>query len=148
MRRHPVARLVPVHMRVAGALLASTLLACTLGSCAHQTTEPAGALVGRFGGMAAEISLSSSVVDVRLGCGLYRGVGPVTPDAEGRFVLALVPRPGNPMRSATLRGTTDRATIDAEMTIVHAEGEATSSFIVRKGVAPDYSILSCIVPTG
>lgn len=143
MRSRHLARLVPVRMLAAGATVAAALVAC-----AERSTAPAGALVGRFGGLAAEISLSASVVDVRLGCGLYRGVGPITPDAEGRFEVALVPRPGNPMRSATLRGTTDRATIDAEITIVHAEGQGTSRFSVRKGVAPEYSFLSCTVPTG
>jgi hypothetical protein len=118
-----------------------------MGACAQDPSAPAGALVGRFGAQGAEISLSAEVVDVRIGCGLFRGAGPVFPDSDGRFEVALAPRPGNPSRFATLRAVTDGTTIDAEMTVVHEDGQGEARLTVRKGVAPDYTILSCVVPT-
>jgi hypothetical protein len=116
-------------------------------ACADDPSAPQGALVGRFGGQAAEINLSADMVDARFGCGLFRAAGAVIPDSAGRFVVTLAPRPGNGSTSATIRGQTDGATIDADVTIVFAGAQGTSRFTVRKGVPPDYTILSCTVPT-
>jgi hypothetical protein len=72
----------------------------------------------------------------------------VIPDSAGRFEVALAPRPGNPSRSATLRAVTDGVTIYADLTVVYEDAQGGARLTVRKGVAPDYTILSCVVPKG
>ncbi len=127
-----LARLVPLGLAAA---------------CAQGPSSPPGALIGRFGGPGGEINLSADLVDVRFGCGLFRAAGPVVPDGAGRFVVELTPRPGNQSESATISGQTDGATIDADVTIRYVGAQGTSRFTLRKGVAPDYTFLSCVVPT-
>lgn len=121
----------------------------TLTSCAPTPPlGPPGALLGSFGGIAAEINAAVDDVDVRYGCGLFRGKGPIVPDAAGNFVIELKPRPGNQSLSATLSGTTNGITIDFSVFTVYPDAQATSRFTVRKGVKAEYTLLSCTVPQG
>jgi hypothetical protein len=129
-------------------MVSVTALLLLLSACSGSPSAPDGALVGRFGGQAAEINASATVIDVRYSCDTFRAPGPITPDSDGAFVLALTPKPGNRATSATLTGRISGDTISFRTRTVYPEFVLEDTFWrqVRRKVAPDYSILSCHSP--
>jgi hypothetical protein len=133
-------RFRPISVTTIGAMVAS------LQSCATSPTTPQGALIGRFGGVASEITASATGVRVRLSCDVFTAVGPIVPDSLGRFERQLKPLPGSPILAAAILGITDGATIDANAVLTYPVGPSTGQLQVRRGVKPDDRILSCVVP--
>lgn len=129
-----------------GIAIAAT--ATLLTACSSSPSAPDGALRGRFGGNIAEINATADVVDVRYRCDTFRAPGPIIPDATGRFFLLLTPRPGNRSSFATLTATSDGRTIRFDARTVYLDFERRDSgYVVRRGEAPDYTLLSCRAPT-
>ncbi len=135
-------RFRPILVTTIGAMVAS------LQSCATSPATPQGALIGRFGGVASEITATATGVRVRHWCEAFTAAGPIVPDSLGRFELALKPLPGHPILAATITGITDGATIDADAVLVYPVGPLSVQFQVRRGAKPDDRILSCVVPKG
>ncbi len=132
-------------MRLSLAIAASATL---LAACSTSPSAPDGALLGTFGGIAAGITATADVIDVRYRCDTFRAPGPIIPDADGRFTLLLTPRPGNRSNSATLSGTSDGRTIRFNARTIYPDFERSDSgWVVRRGQAPDYTLLSCVAPT-
>jgi hypothetical protein len=125
-----------------------TLVPLLLAACTGGPAAPDGALVGRFGGQAAEVNASATVIEVRYSCNSFRAPGPIIPDSVGAFALTLTPTPGNRATSATLIGTTSGDSISFRTRTVFPDFvlEDRGPWIVRRKVSPDYSILSCVLP--
>ena len=127
-------------------LLAVAVLASFMLACYDAPNAPPGALLGRWGGLRAELISGPTEVSVRFGCGGFIGTGALVPDPAGRFVHAVRARSNPSSAVATLVGSVagDLITFDAVTTTT--SGSTTGRFIVTRNAQADFSAVICAAP--
>ncbi|MCC6242414.1 MAG: hypothetical protein IT353_06210 [Gemmatimonadaceae bacterium] len=115
---------------------------CHIGSTgpddAHRVT-------GRFGGGVSDMQVTRTSMYFQVRCDTFDGKRPV-PDADGRFVLDLVPRAGNESRHATLQARISGDSISGSVVIEFPSFVRTDTFAIVRGARPNYQVLSCHMP--
>jgi hypothetical protein len=135
-------------MRFSRSSVRVAALACVAASCRGNSAGPNGQNVvsGRFGSGGAEMQVTPTFIYFQVRCDTFNAKPPLVTDADGRFVLTLVPRPGNASRHATLHGTVVGGRITGSVEIVFPTFVRTDSIAIVRGVRPGYQNLSCAMP--
>ena len=111
--------------------------------CADPLTVPPNAVIGRFGGVRAELIAELTTVRFNLGCGEFRTQTPLVPDHQGRFVLAVQPSRYGGNNVLALRGVSDGTRISFEVIFIDAYSTFTSQFSVTRDEPADFSTVAC-----
>lgn len=135
-------------MRFARSAVSVVAFAFVAASCRDNGTGPEEEMVvtGRFGGGIAEMQVASASIYFQVRCDTFNAKPPLVTDADGRFVLTLIPRPGNESRHATLYGTVAGGRISGSVEIVFPTFVRTETFELVRGGRPNYQALSCHIP--
>ena len=117
------------------------------GACHRESTAPdrEPAFSVRYGGGVSEMRVGPASIYFQVRCDTFDGKRPV-PDADGRFVLALEPRPQNWSLHATLRGKISGDSISGIVDVVYPTGVRKDTVRIVRGVPPNYQVLSCRIP--
>ena len=110
-------------------------------------TAPAGAVIGRFGGVGAELVGTAREVQFSNVCGTYRFPQALVPDANtGRFALGpiLVPTGAGNQSAIVLRGTIASGRLDLEFRFLTPTSEGGSTrFTLAQNQSAHYGNDAC-----
>jgi hypothetical protein len=110
-------------------ILIALLTACAEGN----TSAPGRAIVGRWGGVDAELTANTASVQLLARCDSITFLAPLVPDAAGYFVIQALGRSGpdrRPNPPSILRGRVAGTVLDLELSYLHFDTTRTLPFRV------------------
>ena len=121
----------------------SLAVLAALAGC--RLSEPVGnpdALVGRWGGVGAEVEGRGSATTLRMACDVLTFAAPMVVGSDGRFVVPATGRSRSvsfPSPPAVLRGSVSGTTLTVDALFVRPDTSWTVRFVLQEDAAPDLS---------
>lgn len=123
-----------------------TLLPILIGAIAchdDEATAPPGAIVGRWGGVNAELVAGARSVTVQFGCGPLTSTGALIPDAAGHFFHVFPMREISSSAVYTVDGTVQGDVMIFRIVSRPSTGARETEFVVRRNIAGDFRTTAC-----
>lgn len=108
-----------------------------------EPTAPPGAIVGRWGGVNAELVAGARSVTVQFGCGPLTSNGALIPDASGHFFYTFPMRDIASSALYTVEGTVQGDVMTFRIVSRPSSGARETEFVVRRNVAADFRTTTC-----
>ena len=115
-----------------------------LGCAESHPLAPSGRLVGRWGGVDAELTATTRTVRLQLMCGPIEFLAPLEPAPNGAFVIPTLGRGGSdarPLPPTILRGRVVATTMEVELSYLLPDATRTVSFKLAKDQPPSWPTL-------
>jgi hypothetical protein len=122
------------------------VLSVVMGAVACHDDEPAappGAIVGRFGGVHAELVAGARSVTVQFGCGPLTSNSPLIPNAAGHFDFAFPMRNISSSALYTVEGDVQGDVITFNIISRPSAGAQLTRFVVQRNRAADFRNTAC-----
>lgn len=123
-----------------------TMLPILIGAIAchdDEATAPPGAIVGRWGGVNAELVAGARSVTVQFGCGPLTSTGALIPDAAGHFFTTFPMREIHSSALYIVEGTVQGDMIRFRIVSHPMTGVRETEFAVRRNAPADFRTTAC-----
>ena len=127
-----------VYCRAVSLVVLATLAGCRIG----ESPGNPDALVGRWGGVGAEVEGRGTVTTLRMACDVLDFSAPMVVGNDGRFVLPATGRSRSSFRPsppALLSGRLSGTTLTVDARFVRPDTSWTVRFVLEEGTAPNLS---------